>query len=730
MNRFFLLVCVCLMAFTTTADAQIRAERGRKFDLGVAAIRGGQSMPRQSRSANAQADTTTHRFLVTVSDVDAAADSIALLGGEVRVVGENVLSVTIPSDHLESLTDLKSVSHIEASRQLRPLMSTARAMTRADSVQGGIGLETPYTGEGVIIGFIDQSFQYRHRAFLDSEGNSRVLAVWNRYAKDNATTTIPSGSDGITGLGGHATHVASIAAGSVVNGNSYYGMAPEADIIMVPSNFDTDEILEDAQWIKSLAEQEGKPWIINMSFGANCGPHDGTTTYEQAMNSLCDSGGLMVAAMGNSGGDAAHVSYTFSAADETVYLLASNSTTYNMNYLDLWSTMADSTRHLEVDVVVYNAQTKTFTTLSEQQLNRVGYVGGEINANNSKEHYLTYVTLSSLATLVGQRSTSNLYFGFKVTSLDANVGFHAWTESGYGEFVTVDGYGLAGDDEYMVSQGSASILRAIGVAAYNGKSSWQSMSGTTYRYTGYTTSGELADYSSPGPSLGSDMKPSIAAPGTTITAALNRYDGPSNYSTIQKTDRYVVMAVDSSGDSLSYNTASTTASHFYGVKQGTSMSCPAVSGILALWLQANPSLTPEDVVDIFEATAIHDEYTGGTTGDWTVEAGYGKIDAYAGLKKALEMLTASRGDATMTSDNPVTLSMSADKWRILFNIATTDVTVSLYGIDGSEVSRTTLGEVYAGQEEVVDFATYMAGTYILRIVTPGAIVTRKIVVSH
>lgn len=47
-------------------------------------------------------------------------------------------------------------------------MDVARQTTGADNVQNGDGLDTPYTGKGVIIGVIDQGFEFRHIAFLDS----------------------------------------------------------------------------------------------------------------------------------------------------------------------------------------------------------------------------------------------------------------------------------------------------------------------------------------------------------------------------------------------------------------------------------------------------------------------------------------------------------------------------------------------------------------------------------
>ena len=45
---------------------------------------------------------------------------------------------------------------------------------------------------------------------------------------------------------------------------------------------------------------------------------------------------------------------------------------------------------------------------------------------------------------------------------------------------------------------------------------------------------------------------------------------------------------------------------YWGMMQGTSMSCPAVTGIVALWLEAYPELTYAQVKELMRTTAITD----------------------------------------------------------------------------------------------------------------------------
>ena len=63
------------------------------------------------------------------------------------------------------------------------------------------------------------------------------------------------------------------------------------------------------------------------------------------------------------------------------------------------------------------------------------------------------------------------------------------------------------------------------------------------------------------------------------------------------------------------------------------MATPVVTATIALWLEADPSLTTEDIRDIIRKTSAMDNFTGSTPNG---VYGYGKIDALAGIKYILE----------------------------------------------------------------------------------------------
>ena len=68
------------------------------------------------------------------------------------------------------------------------------------------------------------------------------------------------------------------------------------------------------------------------------------------------------------------------------------------------------------------------------------------------------------------------------------------------------------------------------------------------------------------------------------------------------------------------------------------MSTPHTSGIVTLWMQAKPTLTSKEIQEVMKQTCVNDEFTTNVAmipSHNKVQAGFGKIDCLAGLKKIL-----------------------------------------------------------------------------------------------
>jgi len=99
------------------------------------------------------------------------------------------------------------------------------------------------------------------------------------------------------------------------------------------------------------------------------------------------------------------------------------------------------------------------------------------------------------------------------------------------------------------------------------------------------------------------------------------------------------------------------ADNSYESKDGTSMATPLVSGVVALMLQANPDLTPQEVKDILRNSSEEkgSPSESGISDRWNNEWGFGSLDASCAVDTALERactpLSSGGGGIVVPPDN-------------------------------------------------------------------------------
>ena len=124
--------------------------------------------------------------------------------------------------------------------------------------------------------------------------------------------------------------------------------------------------------------------------------------------------------------------------------------------------------------------------------------------------------------------------------------------------------------------------------------------------------------------------------------------------------------------------------NWYGRMQGTSMSTPHVAGIIALWMQAKPTLTVNEIKEVLKATCHPVTDTNMIPSRNPVQAGMGKIDAIKGLKKVLE--TSGIDEIEVGGHRQATPATMFD------------VDASVYNLRGERVDKATKGLViYKGR---------------------------------
>lgn len=651
----------------------------------------------------ASAGQPLEAVIIKCSDGEDVARQLAADGYHAVAISDSVITARVPQSALQSLYADGRVRYVQLSRTATPTMVNARRATGVDRIQSGDGLDTPYTGKGVLVGVIDQGFEFKHIAFLDNKNKPRVVAVWNRkgYSKgadSEATTDIPTSGDGFDSYG-HATHVTNIAAGSKIAENDYYGMAPDADIVMIPSEFSEAEVLEDVKFVSDLAKKRNQPWVINMSFGTQLGAHDGTTDFAKSIDNIIadGTGHQIVICAGNEGEYVQHAEHEFSAKDETVRLLV-NPGSYGA-IIDLWSQATDGKEHLNVRPFIMRGGEVDY---EDDSFWKSGESLHQIAPFNQKEHWQYRVPVNNLQ---GGK------LGLEITGQPGDS-FHAWTNTGYGDFTTVsdDHSYVKGDNRYCIDEFGSSTRNSVVAAAYVTSNSWTDYKGGT-EYDVRGDIGDIASFSSHGPSLTGVPKPTVAAPGSVIISAVSKYGA-----TFNKTSTDNVQVVKRGLKSF-----------YYRQMSGTSMSTPAVTGIVALWLQANPNLTSAQIIDIMRTTSSHDEYTG--SDEWNERCGYGKIDAYAGLKEALRLGNATGITAVQGSETPLTIMKTRGEWKILFNSNESRADLSVYAANGAMVASRSYRDVLRGQEETISFNGFAKGVYVVSVKTDGNVTTKKLVVE-
>jgi hypothetical protein len=221
----------------------------------------------------------------------------------------------------------------------------------------------------------------------------------------------------------------------------------------------------------------------------------------------------------------------------------------------------------------------------------------------------------------------------------------------------------------------------------------------------------MSTYSNGGPMADGTLKPDVAAPGGVINSAFAKTgnEWSTSFNTITASVRRGIRT------------------YYYGASYGTSFATPFVTGIVALWLQANPNLTSEQIKTILQQTARHDAFTGDEP--WHYRWGYGKVDAYEGLREALRLADESGITATRNAAEPITISRADGQWRVLFGSNESRVAVSVYSLNGTLMARSHYAQQQRGSELVLPMPTER-GTYVVVISTENARLTRKLVVAE
>ncbi|MDE6588275.1 MAG: S8 family serine peptidase [Paramuribaculum sp.] len=713
-----------------------------------------------SRGKNADAAVLA-TFEVASAD---AVDSICALGASVVDRFGDFAIVRLPLAVAEQAAAIASVRGVEFGTEARPLLDEARRYANVNQVHAGTDIKMPFTGKNVVVGIIDEGFDPLHPAFLDADGNPRSRLFYT----SNIMTREISEYDDLLEFetdkkdATHGTHVAGIAAGSrsdkaimpilsepdaagVVRIESvgegklpYYGMAPDADVAMAAGGLDYSTILAGARAIIKYAQSVGKPAVINMSLGTNSGPHDGTTTFNRALAELGKSAIFTVAA-GNEGSQNISIDYVvptatsgyFSTlldldgytASEPCQVMSVDFVGLNCKSLSCTLVGVDRTTGMTVFSVPITVNSNEvdadmgsyypFQDADKMRIRKYfsfGEGGGMIGRRADNGSYRGWVYMSDLAPLASNKSVS---LGIRISSTgDAGRRMQAFTSSKY-QFTSggVKDY-IDGTPDLSISD-MATGDNIISVGSYNSRYMWPCLG---KYFLGYSADAfpikEPSSFSSYGELFDGRRLPHISAPGAMLVSSISRYTEPA------VAERNNIPAELAAPDGVSPT------GQYYQL-MGTSMAAPATAGIIALWLEADPELTVDDIKDIMQKTAIKDDnyYKGNNA----LREGAGRIDAYAGVKEVL----LRRGDTGIAD---VGADSEGDS-GVMFDIAEGRVSAFIAGASSTTLTITTTAGASAGSvsstgsEVSVSTGHLAPGIYIITATDGRRRASRKLAVK-
>jgi subtilisin family serine protease len=575
----------------------------------------------------------------------------------------------IPVSHLKDVVNDERVMRVENHMGGKLLMDVAPQWINTPVIYEDARLPQAFTGKGVILGIIDVGLEVTHPNFYNADGTElRITRFLDQFATDDEqygqpidlgreyTTETEIKGKGYAGdsyRNYHGTHCLGISAGSG-HTTPYRGVAYEAELaaadskVAGDSGFGSANELALMKYLFDYADERQMPCVITYSIGFNPLPDD-CVLFEEGISQMVGPGHILVAAAGNQSDMLGYVGKPKGVAvagtslvgdpDGIAYLFSKD--LFTLKIINKHKEPVDGS--LKGDSLVY---TPTEGTVEKQ------LAGKQVSVEKNDTCYTIAFTRDE-----AEADTSAVLL--VIEGEDCFVQLVA--EVGHQFINDTDADPRCGNATNDHNVGLPGCLPSvITVGALNTRPEFTNINGEKVTKWGEKTpEGTIAIFSSQGPTLDGRIKPDVVTPGVYIHASANsRYE--------EDYDKALVTKSTFEGREYPWIAIS-----------GTSMATPCMAGIVALWLQANPTLSPDDVKRVIRETShpLGDGIPNNTYG-------YGLADAYAGLLNILSLPTAI-SDLSQHQPSALTIRPADGSIRLSFDKAPAQpFTVRVYSLSG------------------------------------------------
>lgn len=697
---------------TTLVSAAQTAETGKMsaFVRKALSESRGQSPCNLRRDSPRDSQAAQGRLLAFVK-VNDGSGLLQKYGCQTYAQWGDIYIASIPLSNLAALSAEGQVERIEAHASAHQLLDTATTIINALPVYEASPTHRAYTGEGVVMGLMDIGFDLTHPNFYDRKmTHTRIGAIWDQLSKDTIGSALPMGREYIGAeavlaherstdgeIQTHGTHTLGIAAGTG-HTTPYRGVAFDSDICLVSNIEESDTAYFepgdkyihtsalDALGFKYLfdyAERQGKPCVASFSEGYPPYFDEDESLYAAVLDSLTGPGRIIVASAGNEGLEKSYVeklagtkeagAFIRCYKEEAEYRIKGNGEfRLHLYRYGNGTGVPTDTLTIELGALPYETEVTDSLICNGDTLSLEVYRRKSVYQPDD----VWFVTIHGNHAL------------FELSPLALTIEGEQYAELFGHSRAALQGQGVQPGHNIFAPSSFKSVI-SVGATSY--RVAMTNMWGGPHKAHEGTVPGRISPYSSTGPTVDGMLKPDVVAPGTYVISSFSHYS-PIVYS----------MMAESVYQGIYYP---------WGLETGTSMSAPMVAGTIALWLQARPTLTTDEIREVFHRTCQHPDPEMAYPND---VYGYGEIDAYRGL---LDILGADRIEGlSLHQPSKLRIYPAEDGLRLVTDTPLSEtVKIKVYSLSGACIHEARL--LINGTEARLPLPSHASGVYAVQVET-------------